>query len=718
MSFLNPSILIALSAVSIPILIHLLNLRKLRKVEFSTLMFLKEIQKSKMRRIKLKQILLLLLRIFTIIFLVLSFARPVYEGYAGNSDARARSTVLIFIDDSFSMNARDNRGLYLDHAKESVKKILESHKESDEMYLIPSSKITFKEKLILFDNFKEILDSLNKLKYSLKPASISEMLNLSNEMLGDSKNPVKEIFIISDFQKNNFNMRTVASEEFINVKDNSVNTYLIDIGGREVNNLSIDSFAVVSKILEKDKDIKIKINLNNYSQYNVTNKTINLYVGNELKGEKAVDVSSFGKKEIDFIFNPAKTGSVTGYLELVRGEFADDEIIQDNKYYFTVYIPERFNISFIEENSFDFNFINLAFKTASEFLTDSIQRKSGLFNISYEKNITDKIFGSNVVFISNKKSFTDNEANILKDFISNGGGVFMFLGSNIDIYNYNNTILNKLNSLKIDKLNTDKEVNSNLRFDKVDFEHPVLSEVFRNKNLNLTSDKFNIETPKINSYYDLLISGNANPVITLSNSKPFLVETKISKGKIIISSVPATNDLSDFPLKTIFVPLIIRSVYYLGNNFEYQKEYIVGNQNLIAVRGLKNISLITTPSKIKSELKIAFTDSVENFLLLPYSELTSEAGEYILEDTLGSKYNFSMNVNPLESNPSKMNKEELKKYFNDIGIEKIKIMENKDDINITINESRSGIGLWKYFLIGALLFLAAELWLSKKLENS
>ena len=49
MNFLNPSLLLGLFAVSIPILIHLLNLRKIKKVEFSTLMFLKEIQKYFMK---------------------------------------------------------------------------------------------------------------------------------------------------------------------------------------------------------------------------------------------------------------------------------------------------------------------------------------------------------------------------------------------------------------------------------------------------------------------------------------------------------------------------------------------------------------------------------------------------------------------------------------------------------------------------------------------
>ena len=71
MTFLNPAILWGLFAVSIPIIIHIFNLKKTRKIEFSTLMFLKEIQETKQKRIKLKQLLILLCRIAFIIFLVL-----------------------------------------------------------------------------------------------------------------------------------------------------------------------------------------------------------------------------------------------------------------------------------------------------------------------------------------------------------------------------------------------------------------------------------------------------------------------------------------------------------------------------------------------------------------------------------------------------------------------------------------------------------------------
>ena len=76
MTFLNPFVLLGLAAAAIPILIHLLNKRKLRTIDFSTLSFLKELQRNTMRKIAIRQWLLLLLRTFMILFLVLAFSRP------------------------------------------------------------------------------------------------------------------------------------------------------------------------------------------------------------------------------------------------------------------------------------------------------------------------------------------------------------------------------------------------------------------------------------------------------------------------------------------------------------------------------------------------------------------------------------------------------------------------------------------------------------------
>ena len=114
MLFLNPAVLFGLLAASIPVLIHLLNLRKLKRIEFSTLAFLKELQKNKIRKIKLKQWLLLALRVLIILFLVMAFARPTIKGIAiGGTTSAAKTTAVFILDDTYSMSVVDANGSYL-----------------------------------------------------------------------------------------------------------------------------------------------------------------------------------------------------------------------------------------------------------------------------------------------------------------------------------------------------------------------------------------------------------------------------------------------------------------------------------------------------------------------------------------------------------------------------------------------------------------------------
>lgn len=723
MTFLNPGILFGLFAIAIPILIHLLNLRKIRKVDFSTLMFLKEIQKSKMRRIKLKQLLLLLLRVLAIIFLVLSFSKPVYEGVAGNEE-KGSTTAVIIIDDSFSMTARDDKGLYLSQGKDAVKKILDSHNESDNIYFVPASKIGQKnrnESKIIFDSFIELKDSLEKVNSANKPADITQIMNYVSDIFENSKDRNKELYIVSDFQKNNFD--NTGQEFFQDIADFPVNVFLVKTGNRIVNNLSLDSFSLETKILEKDKDTKVKIFLNNHSQYNVKNKTVNLYIDGELKVEKAVDAGSFGMSEIEFNFKPERSGYISGQIELVQSEFGEDELTQDNKYYFTLYIPGKFNIGILENASQDYKYIELAIRSASQILSDSINRESDLFEINLISTINNDIFKNEIVFISGKNSFSENDAAVLKEYLSRGGGIFMFPGSQADINNYNNVLFASLNSVKFGNLNSDEDINSNLKFERINFDNPLLAEIFSNKDLSETSDRFNVESPKISSYYELINSDKSNTIITFTNDRPFLTESKLSAGKIIISSLPLSNQFSDLTSKSIFLPLIIRSIYYLSNNFSYQTEYIVGRSNLLTLSKPGNITGIITPDKNLFNLN---TDNApvseekvkSNYFFLPYSNVTGQSGIYELADSSGQKYLFALNTDPKESNPDVYNDDELLKYFKSPGIKNVRLINDNENITSEVLTVESGISLWKYFLLGAVLLILGEMFLSKKIEKS
>lgn len=721
MSFLNPSVLIALSAIAIPVLIHLLNLRKLKKVEFSTLMFLKEIQKSKMKRIRLKQLLLLLFRILVIAFLVLAFSKPVYKGIAGNRDSK--STVLVFLDDSFSMSVPENNRTHFSSAKDKAAEILEMHKETDEIYLIPFSEIGKKNRRIYFGNSEEVTDSLQTLKTSYKYTPVEEILYLSDEMLLNSGNVRKEIFIVSDFQKSNFKSVQERKNIYRALTDESVSIFLVKTGRKEINNLSIDSFAVETGIIEKDKSVSLKINLNNFSKYNAVNKTVNLYADNELKAVKIQDINAGSTVKTVFNFKPTKTGIISGYFELVRNELSEDEIIQDNKLYFSIYIPEKFNIALVSDKSTSLKFLETGFKSADRLLSDSVNSAENFFNVSIFGAVDEDALKNDVVFISDKKTFSDYEAELLKKYVTDGGGLFLFPGKETDIENYNNTILNKLKLPKIAGVKSDKESNINLKFEKIDFEHPLLSGVFRNPDLNLTARNFIIENPSINSYFEFLPGDRTSQIIMLNNSIPFLIESGFAGGRIVMSAVSADNEMSDLPLKTIFLPLIIRSAYYLGNvidNEIMQKSYVAGRNNYVAVFGLKSISALITPDKSFPEMSLneSFQGDKINYIQIPYSDYTGLTGEYTLKDSSGKSSVFHLNYNVSESETSLMEKEDLIEYFNNSGVKDIIYSELNDDIKSRISESKNGLELWRYMLLGAIIFLAAEIILSRSLEKS
>jgi len=104
LTFLNSAILFGLAAIAIPILIHLFTRQKTKTIFFSSLKFLKELQKQKIRRLKIRQILLLILRTLLILILIFAFARPTLRSSGSSSlEAGAQLTVVIIFDNTLSM---------------------------------------------------------------------------------------------------------------------------------------------------------------------------------------------------------------------------------------------------------------------------------------------------------------------------------------------------------------------------------------------------------------------------------------------------------------------------------------------------------------------------------------------------------------------------------------------------------------------------------------
>ncbi|MFA6027197.1 MAG: BatA and WFA domain-containing protein, partial [Ignavibacteriaceae bacterium] len=354
MTFLNPAVLFGLLAASIPIVLHFLNLRKLKKIEFSTLAFLKELQKTKIKRIKLKQWLLLLLRIAIILLLVMAFARPTVKNLSLGNSSTAKTTAVIIIDNTFSMSVVTDKGSYLNQAKQTAKKLLGNFQDGDEIALVSVGDLS-NEISKPTTNFKQVLQSIDELQISSVSKTLNEAVVKAAQVLYQSKNFNKEIYLLTDLQKGRIYNDRNELTNLSGILNENARMYLVNIGGKNVVNLGVEELIPNNQIFEKGKTVSFNARIKNYSSQPVNNSVVSLFVNGKRSAQQSLNLTGGETKEISFETTLADTGFVEIYTEL-----EDDDILQDNKRYFSVFVPDKISLLILSDLPDDAKFIKLA----------------------------------------------------------------------------------------------------------------------------------------------------------------------------------------------------------------------------------------------------------------------------------------------------------------------------------------------------------------------
>ena len=196
MSFVNPIFFWAMFAIAIPIIIHLINFRRHKTLYFSNTSFLQDIKKETQTRTKLKQILILLARIFAISMLVVAFAGPFLP--SNNSDAQSKTHInIIYIDNSFSMENEGKSGVVFEQARQIAKQIVFNSGAGKEFILITND--MFPEHQFVLDRDK-FIQEVDKIEISPSLKSLDELVlkantetfgnpEITNVKIGVGKNP-------------------------------------------------------------------------------------------------------------------------------------------------------------------------------------------------------------------------------------------------------------------------------------------------------------------------------------------------------------------------------------------------------------------------------------------------------------------------------------------------------------------------------------------------
>ena len=207
----HPLLLIGLLALMIPILVHLFNFRRFKKVYFSSIQFLKKIDFDTNKQSKLKKIIVLTCRCLALFFIVLAFAQPLIQS-SKNSELIAQSkAVSLFVDNSFSMNAIGEEISLLEIAKHTASDIVKGYESNTKFQIITNDLIGKQQHLLTKE---DALIEIDQIEISNSSRKLQEILQRQTASLNTMNPDKKIVYFISDFQKSQESVVNNPSIEF------------------------------------------------------------------------------------------------------------------------------------------------------------------------------------------------------------------------------------------------------------------------------------------------------------------------------------------------------------------------------------------------------------------------------------------------------------------------------------------------------------------------
>ena len=702
MTFLNPLLLFGLVAAAIPLIIHLFNFRRPRKIDFSSLAFLKELQKSTMQRVRIKQILLLILRTMAIACLALAFARPtLMSGLGGALGKRASTSMAIVVDNSRSMQLRDTQGAYLDQARDVAAALVEQTSAGDEIFLFTTSPT--EGQTSPFNLSSLALDAITDIETSPASEKLSSVWQKAVDRLQDASNLNKEVYLISDLQQKTFADTTLRFES------EEVRTFLVPIGERAHNNVAVTDMEIVSRIIEVGQPVRFEATLVNYGAEPIEQYVASVFLDGERVAQASADLEPRVPKQLSFTATPQRRGWLTGVVQI-----EDDAFASDNVRHFTLNVPEQRQLLLVRGEDQQTDFLELA-------LSPELTRGRVAFEVETieEQNLPMKRLGAyDAVMLVGLRSLSSGEVTALREYVEAGGGVLFFPGENGLAQDYNN-MLSTLGGGQFSGFSGSTGSGQPIAsFDNVDLEHPLFEGVFdRQQGFR---QQISVEDPLLYYVMNYTPSGQTeNTLIELSNGFPFLQEIRFGQGGIFLVSVAPDLRWSDLPQRGLFIPLIYRCMYYLSSGESNAgDQYLIGRPGELRLAGVLETETVSIVSPSGEE----FVPEQRNLLgamLLQLDNAGDEPGIYDVVSAENQVRRIALNLNEEESDLQRQSIQEGVASLEKMAETEVRLLDPGAEGGVarvleTLQEQRTGVELWNVFLMLALIFLAAEMFVAKQ----
>ncbi len=668
MYFIHPEILWGLLALLIPLIIHLFNFRRYRKLPFSNIEFLKNITRQTRKQNKLKHLIVLLLRMGAVGLVVLAFANPRLKSRDKTFNSKVKA---IFIDNSFSMMAEGESGMLFENARRLAGDLVKNSGR-DQRYLLQTNDYTSGKQLLSHD---EILKEIDHLKVTPSTRFLSSVNQRQRKLL-NRLNGV-ESYWFSDFQQNSADFRQFAV-------DSTDEYYFFPLEQVQNKNIYIDSCYFTKPLVLPGKQAEMKVVLVNTSAAAYEKVLLTLVIDGVQRAVTGVDLPAYKSIEVPLSFTTRNSGWQAGKLTI-----EDYPVTFDDNLYFSFQVNSRIKV--LDIFSEKPNAYLAAFYSADTIFSYHAK--------SYLQLDPAAFSGYSLIVIDELPEVTSGLSDALMQFVRQGGNL-LFIPSRGDDPAADNRFLKPWQMGSFIGSDTTTTRIKGIK---------ISDEVFK---VGLDRVPENVALPSLRFHYKMQHGAASATVSLLSllNGDDFLVRKNFGEGTLYVLTAPINKRITDFALNPLFASVMYglaittgkkaNLFYYMGND-----EKVVlpvntssGGDNTITLKQQNGqYSFIPGQHQQAGKTVLQLYDGI------------FKAGIYQAVENDSILGLLAFNYNRKESDMRFLNRKMLDSVLSESPLKHYTVLDGKiNNVREVINQQQKGARFWKLFIIFAALLLLTE----------
>jgi hypothetical protein len=597
--------LLGLAAVALPILAHLLSRRRYDVVHWGAMQFL-DVGRKTRRRIRLEQLLLLLLRIGMIGLLALGFARPwLSGGFLANYSSKQNRDVVIVIDGSSSMGWQGKALTPHATAVQWTQHFLETLRAGDAIALLDARDIVRPVVEPLTTDQKRIRKALDELPEPRGSADLAEAAADALRLLAGGSHLARDVVIITDGQARGWAANdAIRWELFDDLRQqiaSNPRVWVVDVGdhGPNETNFSVDRLQVSREMVAPRFPVRVRTKIHRSGGEGSLTRKVYLEIDGQRLADATVQtppLAAGSEFSVEFEHRFPSPGS-----HVLSVVLDDDDLPADNRADAAVEVASALPVLLVDgdpqlDPTRTETFFARAALGASEIDTPLVQASV----IRAEELTAERIRKIRVIVLANVRRLTPLQLNLLETHVADGGGLLIAAGDKVDSNFYNESLYRVGRGLLPAQLVEIKSDSGDsplvIHVDSQSLELPEYAALRTDRGGTLALARFSkwwrvAPAPKpavfagpagVDAIEGLEVSA-ANIEAKLSTGDPFLVSRTCGRGRVLLMSAPLDSDWSTLPAKQDYVPFLHELVFSLARGSTARRNVQMGEPLLFPV---------------------------------------------------------------------------------------------------------------------------------------